>query len=99
MKRVKTYLHSRMDEGRINGLALLNVHRDVSVSEDEILEKLTLSAARRLQFAIQGESLFLDICPFGLCRCCVTSCDLIFCFEGFAPLPEINSCVHTSLDF
>ena len=52
MKRLKTYLRSRMDEGRLNGLALLNVHRDISVSVDEILEKFALSSARRLQFAI-----------------------------------------------
>jgi hypothetical protein len=52
MKSQKTNLRSRMDEGRLNGLALLNIYRDISVSVDEILEKFALSSARRLQFAI-----------------------------------------------
>ncbi|KAK2714400.1 hypothetical protein QYM36_008832 [Artemia franciscana] len=43
MKRIKTYLRSRMSEDR-----LLNVHRDVLVSVDEILEKFAISSARRL---------------------------------------------------
>jgi len=52
MKRIKTYLRSRMSEDRLNGLALLNVHRDVLVSVDEILEKFAISSARRLRFKV-----------------------------------------------
>ncbi|KAK2704016.1 hypothetical protein QYM36_017661 [Artemia franciscana] len=43
MKRIKTYLHSRMSEDRLNGLALLNFHRDVLVSVDEIWRNLLLA--------------------------------------------------------
>ncbi|KAK2723201.1 hypothetical protein QYM36_001774 [Artemia franciscana] len=52
MKRIKTYLRSRMSEDRLNGLALLNVHRDVLVSVDEVLEKFAISSARRLRFKV-----------------------------------------------
>ncbi|KAK2727278.1 hypothetical protein QYM36_007948 [Artemia franciscana] len=48
MKRIKMYLRSRMSEDRLNCLALLNVHRDVLVSVDEILEKFAISSARSL---------------------------------------------------
>ncbi|KAK2703571.1 52 kDa repressor of the inhibitor of the protein kinase-like [Artemia franciscana] len=52
IKRIKTYLRSRMSEDRLNGLTLLNVHRDVLVSVDEILEKFAISSPRRLQFKV-----------------------------------------------
>ena len=52
MKRIKTYLRSRMSEDGLNGLALLNVHRDVLVSVVEILEKFAIGSARRLRFKV-----------------------------------------------
>ncbi|KAK2717835.1 hypothetical protein QYM36_006591, partial [Artemia franciscana] len=47
MKRIKTHLRSRMSDDRLKGLALLNVHRDVLVLVDEILEQFAISSARR----------------------------------------------------
>lgn len=37
---IKTYLRNRMSQNKLNGLALLNIHREISVTPDEILNKL-----------------------------------------------------------
>ncbi|XP_065317370.1 52 kDa repressor of the inhibitor of the protein kinase-like [Gordionus sp. m RMFG-2023] len=43
LRRIKTYLRSTTSESRLNGLALLNIHRHLTPSTDEIIEKLALS--------------------------------------------------------
>lgn len=50
LRRLKTFLRNTMLEDRLNGLALLHVHRDVSVTPDEVLNKLS-EKNRRLKFA------------------------------------------------
>ncbi|XP_050507815.1 52 kDa repressor of the inhibitor of the protein kinase-like [Diabrotica virgifera virgifera] len=39
LRRLKTYLRSTMSEDRLNGLASLNIHRDVEVDPQRVLEK------------------------------------------------------------
>lgn len=50
LRRLKTFLRNTMLEDRLNGLALLHVHRDVSVTPGEVLNKLS-EKNRRLKFA------------------------------------------------
>lgn len=40
LRRLKTYLRNKTGEDRLNGLALLNVHRDVEVTCDEVLNEM-----------------------------------------------------------
>ncbi|CAK9301913.1 unnamed protein product [Gordionus sp. m RMFG-2023] len=49
--RLKTYLRSITSESRLNGLALLNIHRHLKPNTDEIIEKLAHSQ-RRLDFTL-----------------------------------------------
>ncbi|KAF0755846.1 52 kDa repressor of the inhibitor of the protein kinase-like [Aphis craccivora] len=46
LKRVKTYLRNTMSENRLNGLAMLFVHRNVNVNPEEVLNELTLRPRR-----------------------------------------------------
>ena len=39
LRRLKTWLRSRMGQERLLGLALLNVHRDISVSVDQVIDR------------------------------------------------------------
>ncbi|CAI6355298.1 unnamed protein product [Macrosiphum euphorbiae] len=39
LKRVKTWLRSRMGNNRLSGLVLLHVHRDIKVNTDAIIER------------------------------------------------------------
>ncbi|CAK9297327.1 unnamed protein product [Gordionus sp. m RMFG-2023] len=40
LRRLKTYLQSNTSESRLNGLALLNIHRDLVPTTNEILDTL-----------------------------------------------------------
>ena len=46
LRRLKTYLRNRTGEERLNGLALLNIHRDVEVTSDRILDILARKTRR-----------------------------------------------------
>lgn len=48
LKRVKTYLRNTTSENRLNGLALLNVCRDLTPSVDDILLDLSKNKDMRL---------------------------------------------------
>ncbi|XP_050064205.1 zinc finger MYM-type protein 1-like [Aphis gossypii] len=47
--RLKTYLRNTVGENRLNGLALMQIHRDIPVSTAEVIDELALKC-RRLQF-------------------------------------------------
>lgn len=51
LKRIKTYLRNSTSETRLNGLAVLNIHREIPVTEDEVIEVLA-SINRRLDFSL-----------------------------------------------
>jgi len=51
LKRIKTYLRNIMSENRLNGLALLNIHQEIKVTADNVLNILS-SKARKLNFRI-----------------------------------------------
>jgi len=54
LRRLKTWLRSRMGEERLTGLALLNIHRDIAVSIENVIDRFAKSKSkkRRLDFTI-----------------------------------------------
>jgi len=51
LRRVKTWMRSRISEERLNGMALLYAHRDVIINHDEVTDVFAQSN-RRLDFVI-----------------------------------------------
>ncbi|XP_044751693.1 52 kDa repressor of the inhibitor of the protein kinase-like [Coccinella septempunctata] len=51
LRRLKTYLRNSTSENRLNGLALLSIHRDITVSDEEVLDKFA-SVPRKLGFVL-----------------------------------------------
>jgi hypothetical protein len=51
LRRLKTYLRSTMGSDRLNGLALLNIHRDIMVTQEQVIDKLCVKP-RRLPFRL-----------------------------------------------
>ena len=48
LKRIKSALRSTMTEDRLNGLAMLQYHRDITVTADEVVEEFVQRQPRRL---------------------------------------------------
>ncbi|GBM83972.1 repressor of the inhibitor of the protein kinase, partial [Araneus ventricosus] len=51
LRRLKTYLRNTTSESRLNGLALLSIHRDIKIRDEEVLDKFT-SVPRNLDFVL-----------------------------------------------
>ncbi|KAF0752713.1 52 kDa repressor of the inhibitor of the protein kinase-like, partial [Aphis craccivora] len=49
LRRTKTYLRSTIGEDRLNGLMLLNIHRDIKITPDEVIEEFSKKHTRKLQ--------------------------------------------------
>ena len=49
LKYLKTYLWTTMKEARLNGLALLNVHRDLNIKYEQVIDAFSRKY-RRLNF-------------------------------------------------
>ena len=47
LRRIKTWIRSRCGEKRLNGLALLHVHRDVNVDQEKVVDRYAQGARRR----------------------------------------------------
>ncbi|XP_046687344.1 uncharacterized protein LOC124372982 [Homalodisca vitripennis] len=52
LRRVKTWLRSRMGETRLTGLCMLHIHRHLQVDTDKIIERFAKKGARRLVFVL-----------------------------------------------
>jgi len=53
LRRLKTYLRNSTSENRPVGLALLSIHKDISITDDMVLNKFANSGrTRRLQCMI-----------------------------------------------
>ncbi len=48
LKRIKTALPSTMTENRLNGLAMLQYHQDITVTANEVVEEFVQRQPRRL---------------------------------------------------
>ena len=51
MRRLKTYMRSSMGQGRFNDLATLQIHYDLKICEDDILDRLVLKYPKRIRMA------------------------------------------------
>jgi hypothetical protein len=51
LRRLKTYLRNTTGEERLNGLAMLQIHRDIPVDPEAVLQKLS-EKSRRLDFRL-----------------------------------------------
>ena len=52
LKLIKTYLRNTMSENRLNGLAMLSIHRDISITVEEVINLFATDKKRRLNFLI-----------------------------------------------
>lgn len=51
LRRLKTYLRNTTSENRLNGLALLSIHRDIYISDEKVIDKFA-SLPRKLDFVL-----------------------------------------------
>ena len=49
LRRLKTYMRGAVPQKRLNGLAALSVHRNMNISENEIIDKFARMHPRRMQ--------------------------------------------------
>ncbi|KAJ8934604.1 hypothetical protein NQ318_002948 [Aromia moschata] len=49
LKHIKTYLRNSTSQNRLNGLAMMSIHRELPISENEIIDELAKSP-KRLDF-------------------------------------------------
>ena len=49
LRRLKTYLRGTMVEDRLNGLALLHVHREIPLDPNKIIDRFAARHPRRMQ--------------------------------------------------
>ena len=49
LRRLKTYLRNTMNQTRMNGLALLNVHRDIHINSEEVIDQFARDNPRRMK--------------------------------------------------
>jgi len=52
LKRLKVWLRNRMSEERLVGLALLNVHNDIEITPDEVIDLFAKSKNRKLDLIL-----------------------------------------------
>ncbi|CAI6348676.1 unnamed protein product [Macrosiphum euphorbiae] len=52
LRRLKSWLRSRMNEERLTGLALSNIHRNEPINIDNIIDRFAASNKRALEFVI-----------------------------------------------
>ncbi|XP_016661809.1 52 kDa repressor of the inhibitor of the protein kinase-like [Acyrthosiphon pisum] len=46
LKRIKSYLRNTISEKRLNGLAMLSIHRDIGVNVDKVLNEMSQKPRR-----------------------------------------------------
>jgi len=47
LRRTKTYLRSTIEEDKLNGLMLLNIHRDIKITTKEVIEEISKKHLRK----------------------------------------------------
>ena len=52
LRRLKTYLRTTMNEERLNGLALMAIHREIPVNSEKVIEEFVTRKARRLNLIL-----------------------------------------------
>lgn len=49
LKRIESYLRSTMEENRLNGLAVVNLHPEIIMKSEEVVDTYANKHLRRLQ--------------------------------------------------
>ena len=49
LRRLKTYLRNTMGQARMNGLAMMNVHREISLDTNKVINQFARDNPRRMQ--------------------------------------------------
>ena len=49
LRRLKNYLRNRMGEDRLNGLALMSIHRDIEINFDDVITRFAQKKTRRME--------------------------------------------------
>ncbi|KAE9523165.1 hypothetical protein AGLY_016398 [Aphis glycines] len=106
LHRLKTYLRNSSGQIRLNGLALLNIHRDINVDINDVLNELAKKSKRKLninsciqcdskQFLHDHNLLFAYVILLVYCR------NLLSLVNGFAPACSNHPYTHkaVSLNF
>ncbi|CAI6345082.1 unnamed protein product [Macrosiphum euphorbiae] len=52
LRRLKTWMRSRMGEERLTGLALLNTHRDISIDIEKIIDRFAAGKKRTIKLLL-----------------------------------------------
>lgn len=52
LRRIKNYLRNTTSDSRLNGLANLNIHREIPIDQDEVVDILVRKGPRRLNFVL-----------------------------------------------
>jgi hypothetical protein len=52
LRRVKSYVRNATGQDRLNGLALMSIHRDIDLDPEEVLNSLAQNKSRRLEFIL-----------------------------------------------
>lgn len=50
LRRLKTYLRSTMTDTRLTGLALMNIHHDIKIDSERVLQEFDATGRRRVNF-------------------------------------------------
>jgi len=58
---LKTWLRTTMDQKRLTGLALMNVHRDIDIDVDKVIDRFAKSGKRRMPFICNFTGVFLNV--------------------------------------
>jgi DNA-binding SARP family transcriptional activator len=53
LRLLKSYVRTTMGPDRLAGLTLLYLHRDVSVTVDEVIDVFARQCSRRLEFVLE----------------------------------------------
>lgn len=51
LKRLKMYIRNTARQSKLNGLALINIHRDIQTATEQIINKFS-TKGRRLNFRL-----------------------------------------------
>lgn len=52
LRRLKTWLRTRMVEDRLNGLALMHIHREIAIDINKVIDRFAKSKSRRINFIL-----------------------------------------------
>ncbi|KAE9542310.1 hypothetical protein AGLY_003437 [Aphis glycines] len=52
LRRLKTWLRTRMVEDRLNGLALMHIHRNISIDIEQVIDRFAKNKNRKLDFVL-----------------------------------------------